>query len=127
MARKTDPLARFSTLTREWFAGTFVEPTPAQAQAWKAIADGDNTRQMQRILDEMRTIVTDELNSTVERDLRITVHGWLAFTLEMCRQRIVDPSLDANRIADACAHALLDAVARVPGLPAQLNEAIDVR
>ncbi len=32
-----------SALTREWFAGTFVEPTPAQAQAWKAIADGDNT------------------------------------------------------------------------------------
>lgn len=91
------------------------------------IDDADNTRQMQRILDEMRTMVTDELDSTVERDLRITVHGWLAFTLEMCRQRIVDPSLDANRIADACAHALLDAVARVPGLPAQLNEAIDVR
>ncbi|CAN5528891.1 ATP-dependent helicase [soil metagenome] len=34
---------RFSALTREWFAGTFVEPTPAQAQAWKAVADGDNT------------------------------------------------------------------------------------
>ena len=39
----TDPLSRFSPLTREWFAGTFVEPTPAQAQAWNAIADGDNT------------------------------------------------------------------------------------
>jgi len=38
-----DPLRRFSPLTREWFAGTFVEPTPAQAQAWQAIADGDNT------------------------------------------------------------------------------------
>ena len=29
-----DPLSRFSPLTREWFTGTFVEPTPAQAQAW---------------------------------------------------------------------------------------------
>lgn len=38
-----DALSRFSPLTREWFAGTFVEPTPAQAQAWSAIADGDNT------------------------------------------------------------------------------------
>ena len=37
------PLARFSELTREWFTGTFAEPTPAQAQAWAAIADGDNT------------------------------------------------------------------------------------
>ncbi|MBS1692190.1 MAG: ATP-dependent helicase [Actinobacteria bacterium] len=39
----SDPLARFSDLTREWFLGTFVEPTAAQAQAWTAIADGDNT------------------------------------------------------------------------------------
>ncbi len=37
------PLARFSELTREWFTGTFAEPTPAQAQAWSAIADADNT------------------------------------------------------------------------------------
>src|SRR5689334_22468958 len=39
----SDPLERFSALTREWFRGTFAEPTPAQAQAWSAIADGDNT------------------------------------------------------------------------------------
>ena len=39
----TSALARFSALTREWFTGTFAEPTPAQAQAWSAIADGDNT------------------------------------------------------------------------------------
>ncbi|MGZ5363982.1 MAG: DNA glycosylase AlkZ-like family protein, partial [Mycobacterium sp.] len=37
------PLARFSGLTRDWFTGTFAEPTPAQTQAWSAIADGDNT------------------------------------------------------------------------------------
>ncbi|VEG52222.1 ATP dependent helicase, Lhr family [Mycolicibacterium aurum] len=43
MPAKTDPLSRFSALTREWFAGTFVQPTPAQAEAWNAIADGDNT------------------------------------------------------------------------------------
>lgn len=36
-------LARFSDLTREWFTGTFAEPTPAQAQAWTAVADGDDT------------------------------------------------------------------------------------
>ena len=39
----TTALSRFSALTREWFTGTFAEPTPAQAQAWSAIADGDNT------------------------------------------------------------------------------------
>ncbi|MDF2827119.1 MAG: Lhr-like helicase, partial [Mycobacterium sp.] len=43
MATTTDPLAPFSALTRDWFAGTFVEPTAAQAQAWAAIAGGDNT------------------------------------------------------------------------------------
>ncbi|TGD86900.1 ATP-dependent helicase [Mycolicibacterium sp. CH28] len=36
-------MARFSPLTRGWFTGTFAEPTPAQARAWSAIADGDNT------------------------------------------------------------------------------------
>ncbi|MCV7370527.1 ATP-dependent helicase [Mycolicibacterium duvalii] len=43
VASKTAPLSRFSALTREWFAGTFVEPNAAQTQAWSAIADGDNT------------------------------------------------------------------------------------
>jgi ATP-dependent Lhr-like helicase len=43
VAVETDPLARFSALTREWFTGTFPAPTDAQAQAWAAIADGDNT------------------------------------------------------------------------------------
>src|SRR5215470_8549068 len=39
----SDPLERFSALTREWFTGTFAAPTAAQAEAWSAIADGDNT------------------------------------------------------------------------------------
>ena len=38
-----DPLARFSIVTRDWFAGTFAAPTPAQSDAWAAIADGHNT------------------------------------------------------------------------------------
>ena len=38
-----DPLARFSNVTRDWFAGTFAAPTAAQAEAWAAIADGHNT------------------------------------------------------------------------------------
>lgn len=39
----SDPLGRFSATTRDWFASTFAGPTPAQAEAWAAIADGDNT------------------------------------------------------------------------------------
>lgn len=36
-------MGRFSALTRDWFTGTFSAPTPAQEQAWSAIADGHNT------------------------------------------------------------------------------------
>ena len=35
-------LEHFSSRTREWFAGAFTEPTPAQAQAWPAIASGEH-------------------------------------------------------------------------------------
>jgi ATP-dependent Lhr-like helicase len=33
-------LERFTPATREWFAGAFPEPTPAQEGAWEAIASG---------------------------------------------------------------------------------------
>jgi ATP-dependent Lhr-like helicase len=32
----------FSPRTREWFDGAFAEPTPAQTQAWPAIASGEH-------------------------------------------------------------------------------------
>jgi ATP-dependent Lhr-like helicase len=35
-------LELFSPGTREWFAAAFTEPTPAQAQAWPAIASGEH-------------------------------------------------------------------------------------
>ena len=38
----TDPLARFSPPTREWFASVFAAPTAVQAEAWRAIADGEH-------------------------------------------------------------------------------------
>jgi ATP-dependent helicase Lhr and Lhr-like helicase len=39
---KADPLAAFSPPTRAWFEASFAEPTPAQAQAWPAIASGEH-------------------------------------------------------------------------------------
>ncbi len=36
-------LESFSDATRAWFTAAFAEPTPAQAQAWTAIARGENT------------------------------------------------------------------------------------
>jgi ATP-dependent helicase Lhr and Lhr-like helicase len=35
-------LEQFTPRTREWFAGAFSAPTPAQAQAWPAIASGEH-------------------------------------------------------------------------------------
>ncbi|OBA63466.1 ATP-dependent helicase [Mycobacterium sp. 1100029.7] len=39
----TKALEKFSAITREWFGSTFSAPTTAQAAAWEAIADGNNT------------------------------------------------------------------------------------
>ncbi|SOX52481.1 ATP-dependent helicase, partial [Mycobacterium ahvazicum] len=39
----TEALEKFSEITREWFSSTFPAPTTAQAAAWEAIADGNNT------------------------------------------------------------------------------------
>ena len=38
-----DVLERFSPATREWFSGTFAEPTTAQVGAWDAISSGAHT------------------------------------------------------------------------------------
>src|SRR3954464_10847630 len=39
----SDPLAQFTPQVREWFGRAFAAPTPAQAQAWPAIASGEHT------------------------------------------------------------------------------------
>ncbi|MFA5707293.1 TetR/AcrR family transcriptional regulator [Mycolicibacterium sp.] len=85
------------------------------------VDSADNERQMQRIMAAVVEVAGD-LDDKVERDLQVIVYGWLAFTLEICRQRIIDPSLDAHQLADSAAHSLLDAVARVPGIPDTLRE-----
>jgi AcrR family transcriptional regulator len=83
----------------------------------RGIDDVDNDRQANRIIDRITASLGEALDAGVQRDLRVIVYGWLAFTFEMCRQRIVDPSIDAGAVADACAHTLLDAVARIPAIP----------
>ncbi|MGW4097593.1 MULTISPECIES: TetR/AcrR family transcriptional regulator [unclassified Mycobacterium] len=86
----------------------------------RGVDDVDNDRQADRIMGRIGDAVSEPLDAKVERDLRATVYGWLALTFEMCRQRLKDPSIDAGFVADSCAHALLDAIGRVPGLPAEL-------
>lgn len=88
----------------------------------RGIEDIDNDRQADRLIGRIVDSVGD-MDSKVERDLRATVYGWLAFTFEMCRRRLIE-SLDADFIADLCAHGLMDALALVPGIPAALAEAV---
>ena len=90
----------------------------------RGVEDIDNDRQANRILARITEAAAGALDSKVERDARITIYGWLAFTFELCRQRIIDPSIDADHVADACAHALFDAIARVPGIPSALAGAV---
>jgi AcrR family transcriptional regulator len=84
----------------------------------RGIEDIDNDRQANRIMARLTEAAGGPLDSKLDRDVRVLVYGWLAYTFEMCRQRIMDPSIDAGYVADSCAHALLDAVARIPGVPA---------
>jgi AcrR family transcriptional regulator len=90
----------------------------------RGIEDVDNDRQANRIIGRIADAVGGAMDNKVERDLRVTIYGWLAFTFEMCRQRLLDPSIDAGYVGDACAHALLDAIGQVPAIPSALSEAV---
>jgi AcrR family transcriptional regulator len=80
---------------------------------------------MQRIHGLLDAIPGAKLEPDVEHDLRIILNGWVALTFEICRQRIMDPTANAERLADACAHALLDAIGRVPDIPPELAGAME--
>lgn len=90
----------------------------------RGIENIDNDRQANRIIERIMQAAGTTLPATIERDLRITIYGWLAFTFELCRQRHLDPTIQAAHVGDACAHALLDAVGRIPGIPAELATAV---
>src|SRR5271163_4438267 len=90
------------------------------------IDDEAKDRQMDHIMSRIMEVdgPGTSLEPDVERDLRIVIHGWLALTFEVCRQRIIHPKTDADHLSDACAHALLDAIARVNNIPEQLAKAV---
>ena len=90
------------------------------------IDDDTRNRLMEHILTRICEVggPENELRPDVERDLHVIVHGWIAFTFELSRQRIMNPSINAEQLADACANTLLDALCRVPGIPAQLADAL---
>jgi AcrR family transcriptional regulator len=95
------------------------------------IDDEAKNRQLEHIMSRIGAFVGAipgaKLEPDVERHMRVILNGSAAFTFEICRQRIMDPTTDANRLADACAHEMLDAIARLPGIPAELAEAVNIR
>jgi AcrR family transcriptional regulator len=90
------------------------------------IDDEAKDRQMEHIMSRIVDVDASASNLApdVERDLRIVVHGWLALTFEVCRQRIIHPETDAGHLSDTCAHSLLDAIIRVNNVPAQLAKSV---
>jgi len=90
------------------------------------IDDEAKDRQMEHIMSRIVEVdaACSQLEPDVERDLRIVIHGWLALTFEVCRQRIIHPETDAGQLSDACAHSLLDAITRVDDIPEQLAKAV---
>jgi AcrR family transcriptional regulator len=90
------------------------------------IDDEAKDRQMEHIMGRILEVdgSGSVLEPAVERDLRIVIHGWLALTFEVCRQRIIHPETDADYLSDTCAHSLLDAITRVNDIPEQLAKAV---
>jgi AcrR family transcriptional regulator len=90
-------------------------------------SDEAKDRQLEHIMNRIGELLDNmgaKMEPDVERDLRVICHGWLAFTFELCRQRIIDPTCNADRLADSCAHTLFDAIARVPEIPEALSHAM---
>jgi AcrR family transcriptional regulator len=90
------------------------------------IDDEAKDRQMEHIMGRILEVDGSGgvLEPDVERDLRIVIHGWLALTFEVCRQRIIHPETDPDHLSDTCAHSLLDAITRVNDIPEQLAKAV---
>ena len=90
------------------------------------IDDEAKDRQMEHIMSRIIEVEGPGtvLEPDVERDLRIVIHGWLALTFEICRQRIIHPEADAGQLSESCAHSLLDALIRVPGIPEHLAKSV---
>ncbi|QUR69275.1 TetR/AcrR family transcriptional regulator [Mycobacterium spongiae] len=84
-----------------------------------------------RSVDMVMTVLDRITNSAMTTDSRgavqATVSSWMGLAVESCNQRVIDPSLDAALLADTCADMLLDALGRLPGLPADFVNAITQR
>ncbi|WP_439031768.1 TetR/AcrR family transcriptional regulator [Gordonia terrae] len=81
----------------------------------------DRARLRELIVEQFRIELATPLPEGTASLLRAVVGAWLAYTQEFIREWVIDRELDRDRIADLCAHTLLDTVVRLPGIPADLT------
>ncbi len=79
--------------------------------------EADRVRLRELIVEQFRQEFSAPLPAAADDLLRAVVGAWLAFTQEFIRCWVSNRELDRDQIADLCAHSLLDAAARVPGVP----------
>ena len=79
------------------------------------------------MVGRLREMMDSELPSRAEALMPVIVSAWLAFTQEFMRQWVLDRTIDRDEVADRCAHALLDAFVRLPGMPLEAVKLLDER
>lgn len=87
------------------------DPTVAE------IEQHENDKQTDRIMTALHFVAGTEFDDALNTELRVVIRAWLAFNQELARQRTLNGELDVNRLADTSAHALMDIIGRVPGVP----------
>ncbi|PXW35565.1 UNVERIFIED_CONTAM: TetR family transcriptional regulator [Williamsia faeni] len=74
------------------------------------------------VVGRLRDMLDVELPEDAQQLMPVIVGAWLAFTQEFMRQWALHRSIGRDEVADRCAHALLDALVRLPGLPDEVVE-----
>lgn len=82
-----------------------------------AIEQQEYDKQTDRIMAVVEHVAGDELTPDLVTALRVVIRAWLTFNQELARQRAINPDLDVDWLADTSAHAMIDAVRRVPNIP----------
>src|SRR5258707_903225 len=90
----------------------------------RGIEDVDNDRQANRIVPPSPEAMGGEVHSRGERDLGGPISGWLAFAFGVGGRPVIAPATAAGCAADAGPHPRLAPSGGVPGVPAELADAV---
>ena len=111
-------------------------PTIAQASFQETIATDsrmlnrdkyDRRQQSALVVNQIQLLNGSGLGSLGDRMLSLTATAWMGFVEQAIRSWVLAPTVDRDVVADICAHALLDAVLRVPGLTESAKQQLMIR